>query len=283
MSTIDVLWLAILNRNADDAGSDSTINLTVNIDGDDVHDHNYHNGAGDGEASLDGGGVDAPFDTTALNDSSIRIGVRDDDAWAPSDVLVFGQSHGDFNAGVAIPLAMESDITEWLSTDVSEGPLTVPLRRVIPGDSTTVIQRVLLLTHTQWSAWTVFSPFSSAETGTDSAIQLEVFAGGNLVLREEVHDTPQSDLERGAGNWYMMDALVPFTRGEVQAGGKVVLSILGSDAWKPQSLFVFGLDTASGRPNRVVSLVSKSVWGERWMSTDSGEGDASVELAITAG
>jgi len=81
---------------------------------------------------------------------------------------------------------------------------------------------------------------------TDSAIQLEVFAGENLVLREEIDDTSQSDLERGASNWYVMDSLVPFTRGEVQAGGRIVLSILGDDAWKPQMLFVFGLDTASG-------------------------------------
>ena len=86
------------------------------------------------------------------------------------------------------------------------------------------------------------------DTGTDSAIQLEVFAGENLVLREEIDDTSQSDLERGTSNWYVMDSLVPFTRGEVQAGGRIVLSILGDDAWKPQMLFVFGLDTASGRP-----------------------------------
>ena len=48
-------------------------------------------------------------------------------------------------------------------------------------------------------------------------------------------------------------------------------------------LFVFGLDTASGRPNQVVSLASLPVWGSRWMSTDSSEGDASVDLPVTPG
>ena len=38
MSIIDVLWLAHLNRNTEDAGSDSTINLTINVDGEDVLD-----------------------------------------------------------------------------------------------------------------------------------------------------------------------------------------------------------------------------------------------------
>ena len=277
MSTIDVLWLAHLNRNSEDAGSDSTINLTINVDGEDVLDHDYGSNVGDGEAYLNGGSqLDTPFDTAGLTNASVRVGVRDDDAWSPSDVLVFGHSTAEFQSGVAVPLAMESGRSTWLSTDPSEGPLTMPLRRVGAGSSATVIPRVLLLVHTQWAT-------RGTDTGTDSAIQLEVFAGENLVLREEIANTPQSDLEKASSNWYVMDAPVPFTRGEVQAGGRIVLSILGDDAWKPQVLFVFGLDTASGRPNEVVSLVSRPVWGPRWMSSDTGEGDPSVELPVTPG
>ena len=69
----------------------------------------------------------------------------------------------------------------------------------------------------------------------------------------------------------------------VQAGGRIVVSILGKDAWKPMVLFVFGLDTASGRPNQIVTLVSLPVWGPRWMSKDMSEGDASVDLQVTPG
>jgi hypothetical protein len=275
MSTIDVLWFAHLNRNTEDAGSDSTINLTINVDGEDVLDRNFGSNVGDGEAYLNGGSqLEAPFDSAALTNSSVRIGVRGDDAWSPGDVLVFGHSLAEFNSGVAVPFAMESGLTEFLSTDAPEGPLTVPLRRVDPGTSNTVIRRVLLLVHTQWS---------TEDSGTDSAIQLEVFVGENLVLREEIDDTSQSDLEKATSNWYVMNALVPFTRGEVQAGGRIALSILGDDAWKPIWLFVFGLDTASGRPNQVVSLVSRPVWGPRWMSTDTSEGDPSVDLMVTPG
>ena len=279
MSTIDVLWLAHLNRNSEDAGSDSTINLTINVDGEDILDDDYGSNVGDGEAYLNGGSqLETPFDSAALTNSSVRIGLRDDDAWAPGDILVFGQSLAESN--VAVPLAMESGLTEFLSTDPSEGPLTVPLRRVDPGTSSTIIRRVLLLVHTQWSGGGLFP---GGDTGTDSAIQLEVFAGDNLVLREEIDDTSQSDLEEATSNWYVMETLVPFTRGEVQTGGKIVLSILGDDAWKPMVLFVFGLDTASGRPDQVVSLASLPVWGPRWMSTDTSEGDPSVELPVTPG
>jgi hypothetical protein len=274
MSTIDVLWLAHLNRNTEDAGSDSTINLTINVDGEDVLDNDYGFNVGDGEAYLNGGSqLETPFDSAGLTSSSVRIGVRGDDAWAPGDVFLFGQSTAEFNSGVAVPLVMETGLTDFLSTDPSEGPLTIPLRRVDPGNSSTIIRRVLLLVDTQFG-W---------DSGTDSAIQLEVFAGENLVLREEINDTSQPDLESFTSNWYVMDTLVPFTRGEVQAGGRIVLSILGDDAWKPLWLFVFGLDTASGRPNQVVSLVSRPVWGPRWMSTDTSEGDPSVDLTVTPG
>ena len=275
MSTIDVLWLAHLNRNTENAGSDSTINLTINVDGEDILDRDFGSNVGDGEAYLNGWDqLDPPFDSAVLTNSSVRIGVRGDDAWGPGEVLVFGQSLAEPGSGVAVPLVMESGLTDLLSTDPSEGPLTVPLRRVEPGTSSTVIRRVLLLVYTQWS---------TEDSGTDSAIQLEVFAGENLILREEIDDTSQSDLEKATANWYVMDAPVPFTRGEVQAGGRIVLSILGKDAWKPMVLFVFGLDTASGRPNQIVTLVSLPVWGPRWMSKDMSEGDASVDLQVTPG
>src|SRR6266487_1982799 len=188
MSTIDVLWLAHLNRNTEDAGSDSTINLTINVDGEDILDRDFGDNVGDGEAYLNGGDqLDAPFDSAVLTNSSVRIGVRGDDAWGVGDVLLFGHSLAEFGSGVAVPLVMESELTDFLSTDPSEGPLTVPLRRVDPGTSNTVIRRVLLLVDTQWSGGGYFP--GGGDTGTDSAIQLEVFAGENLVLREEIDDT----------------------------------------------------------------------------------------------
>jgi hypothetical protein len=261
----------------EDAGSDATINLTINADGEDVLDHDYGSNVGDGEAYVNAGSqLDAPFDSAALTNSSVRIGVRGNDAWAPGDILVFGHSRTEFGLNVAVPLAMETGLTASLSTDPSEGPLTVPLRLVGRGTSSTVIRRVLLLVHTQWAT-------HGTDTGTDSAIQFEVFAGENLVLREEIDDTSQSDLEKATSNWYVMDAPVPFTRADVQDGGRMVLSILGDDAWKPQVLFVFGLDTASGRPSEVVSLVSRPVWGPRWMSSDTNEGDPSVDLPVSSG
>ena len=81
MSTIDFLWLAHLNRNSEDAGSDSTINLTINVDGEDVLDHDHGSNVGDGEAYINGGSqLGTPFDSAALTNSSVRIG-RPETSW----------------------------------------------------------------------------------------------------------------------------------------------------------------------------------------------------------
>ena len=37
------------------------------------------------------------------------------------------------------------------------------------------------------------------------------------------------------------------------------------------------------RPSEVVSLASLPVWGPRWMSSDTSEGDPSVDLPVTPG
>ena len=118
--------------------------------------------------------------------------------------------------------------------------------------------------------------------GTDSPIQLEIIAAGNLVLRQDVPDTPQTDLEGNVNNWYSLNANVPFTRDDVLSSGRITLRILGEDAWLPGQLFLFGLDTAAGRPNEVVSLVSMVGWNLGWLSNEVGEGTPSLDLPVVS-
>jgi hypothetical protein len=281
MAMFNQLALSALTRNEEDAGTSSTLNVTVNVDGEDVLDRDFDFDLDDGEAYIRiTSTLPTPFDSSGLTNSSIRVGIRDDDAWAPQHILLFGPAQPDFQPGRTIALAMETDLSHWLSIDPSEGHLTMPLRLVGPGDSTTQIRRVLLLVDTAWSA--LGPSGTGGNTGTDSDIELEIIAGGNLVLKQQIHDTSQPDLERGTTNWYLLDPAAPFTRGEVLSNGGIRLSILGSDAWRPQELFVFGLDTATGRPNNVVSLVSLPIWSEGWMSTDLTEGKPAVDLPVVS-
>ena len=86
--------------------------LTINVDGEDILDRDFGANVGDGEAYLNGGNqLDAPFDSAALTNSSVRIGVRDDDAWAPGDIFVFGHSLAGVRVGRGGAAGLETGLT----------------------------------------------------------------------------------------------------------------------------------------------------------------------------
>jgi hypothetical protein len=66
----------------------------------------------------------------------------------------------------------------------------------------------------------------------------------------------------------------------VIGNGGITLSILGTDAWRPQHFVLFGLDTASGRPSKMVSLSAVIDWSLGWLSSDPAEGKQSIRLPL---
>jgi len=258
MAMIDKLWLASRTKDKKDADTGGTrLNLTVDVDGEDILDFDFtfmrasggnlgpdSSWLGRAQAAIsDSSPLATQIDTTLLTNSSIRLGIRTDDAWGPEDVLLLGNTDRE-----VIALAMETEVGPFLSTDHKEGKLTMPLRLVSPGSSTTLIQRVMFLCYT------------GSVGGTDKPVQIQITAGGNLVLTQQIVDTKQDDFEEYTGNWYFLNPPVPFTRGDVISSGGITLTVLGTDAWTPKMIFFFGLDTASGRPNEVVRLVSVTDW-----------------------
>lgn len=300
MALLKELWLATLTRNVDDAGSDAGgLNLVVNIDGDDVvnedlpfvnPDGPLSGGFGMGDASEtwlgDGQGaltgkisgetllgfpLASPFDSDLLTNSSVRIGIRSDDAWSPQDIFLFGAGQDDVKAPW-VPLAFAADVGHWLSTDASEGKLTLPLRRVAHGTATTTIRRVL---------WLTFTP--GEESDTDDAITLQISTANGIVHTHRIDETPQDDFEPFMGNWFSASPAVPFTKAEIVDGGKIALLTSGTDAWRPQCVFVFGLDTESGQPNAIVPLVGIPSWSLDTLSNDSSEGAPEATLPLIGG
>ena len=283
MAIIDNLWLAALTKRADDAGSDSRFNLTINIDGIDVAVHDFvigwrrtgsggnqgvRTGLRDGQAGIENSKpLAAPFEANGLTHSSIRLGIRGDDAWAPDHGFLIARTQPAFTPGRITALAMETEIDSWLSSNSDEGHLTMRLRLVSPGSSTTLIQRVLLLIYTD----------SGDDVQTESSIQLQIAAGGGIVVSKTITD----DLNKLTARWYFIDVDTAFTQAGMVANGGITLGILGTDAWLPKTVFVFGLDTASGRPNEVVTLASVPEWDLGWLSKDPHEGSPSVPLPLS--
>jgi hypothetical protein len=278
MAVIDDVWLAALTRDEDDAGSQDRFNLSVNIDGTDVFRHDFLLGWNlpgqgparlrDGQAGLEQGAPPpAPFDSDKLTHSSVRVGLRGDDAWAPKHVMLIGRAQPDFTPGRFLALAMETEIERWLSADSDEGRLTMPVRRVGAGTSTTPIRRVLLLVYTD----------RASDVDTESDIKLQIAASGQLMLDQKI----THDLKRVRAYWHFLPVERPFTRADIASKGSIHLHILGTDAWLPTTVFVFGLDTEEGRPNEVVTLSAIPKWDLGWLSTDPSEGAASVTLPLS--
>jgi hypothetical protein len=277
MAAIENVWLAALTKDEDDAGTRDRFNVTINIDGADVFVHDFvlgwnlpgqgSTGLRDGQAGLEDAMPGVPFDADKLTNASVRVGLRGDDAWAPKHVMVIGRTVPDFTPGRVIALAMETDIDRWLSADGDEGRLTMPVRRVGAGSSGTVIRRVLLLVYTD----------REKDADTESDIKLQIAASGQLMLDRKI----THDFNRVRAYWHFLEVERPFTRADVASKGAIHLAILGTDAWLPTTVFVFGLDTDEGRPNEVVTLSAIPKWDLGWLSTDASEGAPSVPLPIS--
>jgi hypothetical protein len=290
LAQISEIYLATLNRRSEDAGSKGTIdntsllNVTINIDGDDVVDENINSWFPNGSGSIIKKAIVGiahfpvtPFETDDMTNSSIRVGIKHTDAWGPRDVLVMGANLG---AGVPpFPLAIAMDIDIWLSGDPQDDAhLTMPIPLVRLGNERTLIRRVLLLIGTEGDV-----RGTNDQAGTNDPIELSISVGGNPepVFTMIRTDTSQEDLEKGSANWYEQDVEGEgFTLLDVLTNGGIKLRLLGrGDAWLPKMVFVFGLDTnrSQGHPDAIVKLVSKPFWVTRgdgspdYMSVDSNE------------
>jgi hypothetical protein len=203
--------------------------------------------------------------TENLNNSSMRMAILGEDAWRPEDVFVWGEIPDN---GI-VPLALETEIQAQLSTDPNEGNASLPLRLIPAGNLGTIIRRLLVLMTTA----------DVVDAGTDDKINLTITRpGGIQVVDFTFPDTPQPDQETSQANLYLVPVSALLTKDGFSGTEPVRLATDGDDAWLPASFFIFGLDTAQGRPNAVVPLVHVPRWNLGRLSQDTAEGQPSVTL-----
>ncbi|MBA3424335.1 MAG: hypothetical protein H0U04_07260 [Rubrobacter sp.] len=195
----------------------------------------------------------------------MRIGTRGSDAWRPSVIAAWCER---FTTGNVVPLGYDEVIETVLSTDSSEGRISLPVRQIVGGRVRTDINRVMLVTGT-----------NIGDSATDSPIHVRITAGQSIIVDYTIPDTTQDDLEGAEGNVYFLPVLSQFTRSQL-TDSSIVLSIEGGDAWLPMVVAMFGLDAASGQPGTIVPLVHASPWGFGVLSRDAEEGVESVTLPL---
>ncbi len=274
MSHLSSIYVGMLTKNTSDSGTNSKTVLIVNDDGIDRLHHTFGDTSQDdqeqGQANVYRVGVaGSNIIPEHLNNSSVRVGIRGDDLWRPQHYVVWGER---LSNGEKIPIAIETDINAGLSTDNTEGPVSLPLRLVNKGSDSMRINRLLLMMTTA----------NSANAGTDSRVELQISSNsGNLLVDFDIPDTPQSDQEKGQANFYFIPVSNPFSKSNLN-NRSIRLSIQGTDAWRISSLYLFGLDDATGRPEFLVPLVHISNWSFGELSTDPSEGNASVLLPLVS-
>jgi hypothetical protein len=98
-----LLVLAALTRDVDDAGSPDLLNVTFNVDGVDVAVADFRADHPQAQGYLQDIQAVTTYHALSLTNSSVRIGNRGDNAWAPKHILLFD----DFWSRDAFPIAME--------------------------------------------------------------------------------------------------------------------------------------------------------------------------------
>lgn len=264
MPFIHNLWVATLTSNLSDSGSESELVVILNQDGLDV----VHRDLSFGDVETGGGKLyrhDISEARVLPENYYMRIGIRGSDAWRPNVIAAWCER---FTTGNVVPLGYDEELDTILSTDSAEGRISLPVRQITPGVIRTEISRVMLVTGT-----------NIGDSATDSPIHVRITAGEEVVVDHTIPDTSQDDLEGAEGNVYFLPVLRPFTRSQL-TDSSIVLSIEGDDAWLPIVVVMFGLDTESGNPGRVVPLVHESSWPFGVLSKDPDEGVESVTLAL---
>jgi hypothetical protein len=157
------LWVGMLTRNEEDAGTDSPIALAVTQDRADRLYHLFPDSSqtdqGQGGANL----YEVPDTVVVLakisaeRDLEFRLHIRGDDAWSPEVVFVWGELLGD-EAVIPLALSLKAvlDIAEpnstplVLSTDPAEAESSQspPLHKVALGSADTRMRSCLMLIST---------------------------------------------------------------------------------------------------------------------------------------
>ena len=172
------LWVGMLTRNEEDAGTDSPIALAVTQDRADRLYHLFPDSSqtdqGQGGANL----YEVPDTVVVLakisaeRDLEFRLHIRGDDAWSPEVVFVWGELLGD-EAVIPLALSLKAvlDIAEpnstplVLSTDPAEAESSQspPLHKVALGSADTRMRSCLMLISTS----------TEQDAGADDRLRLD--------------------------------------------------------------------------------------------------------------
>ncbi len=196
----------------------------------------------------------------------MRMGLRGSDAWSPNKVFVFGEMEGSEDSSVS-PIALLYKGGRFLSTDPSEGYLSVPLNRASLGGQYTRFNRILMLIQNG----------EANNAGTSSPIFLTIEGKNQETLLE--YRFPDDRL-RGPRTVFFEIVHLEQTL-QSRFIHAIHLQVGDDDSWTPGAVFIMALDDRPDQYEEVVPLVYIPDWSSTGLGTlseDANEGPNKVTL-----
>lgn len=274
MSKITKIWLSTLTKSRNDAGTNDNVTLVITSSaGVDLFQFTFDTVVAfrsdthyfrKGQASLFGislpNGLNRELASAELAGCTARVAISGENAWSPEHIFVWAE---DENKAIH-PLAMSLNYTGALSSDRDEGVVSKTIARLeSPALRPAPIERVLMLAQTNKIVRSDGSKPVDAKNffpGTDDNMTLKIVGSNGVVLVDhKIENTSQADLEPSTANWYFVPVKERFVRGDLNESS-IEISTDGKDSWKPKRLFIFGLDSDSGRVQEVTPISSVTDW-----------------------
>ncbi|MCI0435188.1 MAG: hypothetical protein L0271_16345 [Gemmatimonadetes bacterium] len=271
------LWIAMLTRNVQDAGTSDRPRFFVNGPGGpfrfgDLPVPDEHLGRGQG------GLARIPIGDLGFLPEELEYSVSagSSDAWSVQHMSAWAERA---ESGAIVPLGFGA--APVLSQDADEGEASFTPPAVRSGNVNTPIFRLLIAVHTGPFLGLPIPGGAIRESGTASPVNLQIGTASGIVVDFDFPDTSQSDRGTFRANYYIAPVPATFTRSQL-TDDSIVLSIRGTDRWAPVVFVVFGIDTIRLSGARaLVPLVHLAPWPFGSMSTDPTEGIDSVHLPLT--
>ena len=174
----------------------------------------------------------------------MRMALRGADAWRPETIFIFGEEPGHRTTSFR-PIAIKNFNWEQISTDESEGPISIPLGRANLGGYYTRMNRMMI----------IIKNSTQRNAGTKSPVLLVVEGDEGELLRYEI---PEGKLAEAGGAFVTVQRMERVdSSNDIRS---IKLYIGGPDQWEPESMWVLGLDDRPDSYEQVVPFVCIPDW-----------------------
>jgi hypothetical protein len=262
---LEKLHLLITTQKVRESGTKSKPVLILTENNRDLLHHTFHlpeGGIEDGSTQL------LTLDVSKLNlplyFQNRRIGIRGADAWWPEHIFLWGINANptEYDQTEFVPMGIDYFQPYKLSTDETEGRISIGLRHCHLGGNYNLLNRLMLIIVNDEKRY----------AGTNNPVVVKISTEDGLLTQ---FDIPARQLQQPGQAFSALHFIdKKFFVNKIRS---VEVEIKGEDSWMPKSFWLLALDDQPDEWEAVVPLVNIPDWqatGLGAFSADPSEGEA---------